>query len=191
MILYVNACVRPQSRTKQLADYILQKSCQNIKEIVLENENIVPLNGETLERRRKLTASGIFDDQMFNLAKDFAVAEKIVIAAPYWDLSFPALLKCYIEQINVIGLTFAYNDVGKPYGLCRADVLIYVTTAGGKIFNEDAGFGYIKSLAHHFYGIKNVLCIKAENLDIVGADVDDILQKTDKEIDKILEQYSW
>ncbi len=60
MILYVNACVRPQSRTKQLADYILQKSCQNIKEIVLENENIVPLNGETLERRRKLTASGIF-----------------------------------------------------------------------------------------------------------------------------------
>ena len=26
----------------------------------------------------------------------------IVIAAPYWDLSFPAVLKAYFEQINPI-----------------------------------------------------------------------------------------
>jgi len=91
MILYVNACVRPQSRTKRLADYILQKSGQKVKEVVLEKENLVPLDGKTLERRTKLAAKGIFEDRMFNMAKDFAVAEKIVIAAPYWDLSFPAL----------------------------------------------------------------------------------------------------
>lgn len=184
MILFVNACVRPQSRTKQLANYILQKIGHDVKELVLEKENIVPLNCQTLERRTKLASSGIFDDPIFDLAKDFAAAEKIIIAAPYWDLSFPALLKCYIEQINVIGLTFAYNDAGKPYGLCKADELIYVTTSGGTIFNEDLGFGYIKSLAHNFYGIKNVSYFKAENLDIIGADVESILQRTKMEIDR-------
>ena len=184
MILFVNACVRPQSRTQRLANYILQKIGHNIKELVLEKENIVPLNRENLERRTKLASSGIFDDPIFDLAKDFAAAEKIIIAAPYWDLSFPALLKCYIEQINVIGLTFAYNDAGKPYGLCKADELIYVTTSGGAISDKDWGFEYIKSLAHNFYGIKNVSCFKAENLDLIGADVESILQGTKTVIDR-------
>jgi FMN-dependent NADH-azoreductase len=184
MILFVNACVRPQSRTKRLANYILQKTGQDVKELVLEKENLIPLSRKTLERRTKLASSGNFDDTMFDLAKDFAAAEKIVIAAPYWDLSFPASLKCYIEQINVIGLTFAYNATGKPYGLCKADELIYVTTSGGKILNEDFGFGYIKSLAQHFYGIKKVSYYKAENLDLIGADVESILQRTEKEIDR-------
>ncbi|MBR2273670.1 MAG: NAD(P)H-dependent oxidoreductase [Alphaproteobacteria bacterium] len=184
MILFINACVRPQSRTKRLANYILQKMEHDVKELVLEKENIIPLNHKTLERRTKLASSGNFDDPIFDLAKDFAAAKKIIIAAPYWDLSFPALLKCYIEQINVIGLTFAYNDDGKPYGLCKANELIYVTTSGGTIFNEDLGFGYIKSLAHNFYGIKNISYFKAENLDLINADVEDILQKTEKEIDK-------
>ena len=184
MILFINACVRRQSRTKQLAEYVLKKLGKDIKEIVLEKENILPLNGKALEHRSKLAACGNFNDKIFDLAKDFAAAEKIVIAAPYWDLSFPALLKCYIEQINVIGLTFAYDSTGKPYGLCKANDLIYITTSGGKILNEDAGFGYLKLLAYNFYGIKNVSCIKAENLDLTGADVKTILEKAKQEIDK-------
>lgn len=184
MILFINACVRPQSRTKRLADYLLKKLDGDVKELVLEKENIAPLNGNTLNQRTKLAANGAFDDKMFDYAREFAMAQKIVIAAPYWDLSFPALLKCYIEQISVIGVTFAYDHTGKPYGLCKADELIYITTAGGTIFNDDAGFGYIKSLAQNFYGIKNVSSIKAENLDLSDADVENILQMAKQDIDK-------
>ena len=144
--------------------------------------NISPLNNAALERRLKRALAGDFSDPMFNFAKDFASAETIVIAAPYWDLSFPALLKCYIEQISVIGLTFAYDDAGRPYGLCEADRLIYVTTSGGPMFNEDAGFGYIKSLAQSFYGIQNVSCIKAENLDLIGADAESILRTAEQSV---------
>ena len=183
MILFVNACVRPHSRTKRLAQSVLRKFSGTVKEVNLEQEHLLPLDGETLERRVKLVSTGVFDDSMFDLAKDFAAAEKIVIAAPYWDLSFPALLKCYIEAINVIGLTFAYNNAGQSYGLCKADRLIYVTTAGGPMFNEDAGFGYIKSLAQNFYGIQKVSYIKAENLDLIGADVESILRAAEKEIE--------
>jgi len=183
MILFVNACVRPQSRTKRLAQSVLKKLGGDVKEVDLEREKVSPLNGSALERRLQLISTGSFDDPMFDLAKDFAAAGKIVIAAPYWDLSFPALLKCYIEQISIIGLTFAYDDAGRPYGLCKADRLIYVTTSGGPMFNEDASFGYIKSLSQNFYGIQNVSCVKAENLDLTGADAESILRAAEKEIE--------
>ena len=182
MILFVNACVRKESRTRRLAECLLKKLNDEIKEINLEKENILPLDNKTLDLRTKLAETQNFDNPIFNYAKDFANADTIVIAAPFWDLSFPASLKCYIEAINIVGLTFAYSADGAPYGLCKAKKLYYVTTSGGKIFNDEYGFGYIKSLCNNFYGIKNVSCIKAENLDIVGSDVETILKAAEKEI---------
>ena len=99
--------------------------------------------------------------------------------APYYDLSFPAMLKQYFEQINVLGLTFTYSESGVPTGLCKAKSLYYVTTAGGPIISDDYGFGYVKALANTFYGIEDVKQIKAEGLDIVGADVEAILEKVE------------
>lgn len=182
MILFVNACVREESRTKRLADCLLKKISDEIKEINLEKENISPLDSKTLDLRTKLAEAKDFDNPMFDYAKDFAKADTIVIAAPFWDLSFPASLKCYVESVNVVGLTFEYTSDGIPYGLCKAKKLYYITTSGGKIFNEEYGFGYIKSLCNNLYGIKEVTCIKAENLDIVGSDVETILRTTEDEI---------
>ena len=48
-------------------------------------------------------------------------------------------------------------------------------TAGGPILSDDYGFGYVKALASSFYGIDAVYQIKAEGLDVIGADVDSIL----------------
>lgn len=182
MILFINACVRKESRTKRLADYLLNKLNGEIKEINLEEENILPLNNETLDFRTNLIASKNFNDRIFDYAKDFAKADEIVIAAPFWDLSFPASLKCYIEAINVLGLTFEYSPEGIPKGLCRAKKLYYITTSGGKIFNDEFGFGYIKSLCNNFYGIKDVVLIKAEELDIIGSDTEGILKKAEDSI---------
>lgn len=182
MILFINACVRKDSRTKRLADYLLNRLDGEIKEINLEKENILPLNNETLDLRTRLIESENFDNPIFDYAKDFAKADTIVIAAPFWDLSFPASLKCYIEAINILGLTFGYSQEGIPYGLCRAKKLYYITTSGGKIFNSEFGFGYIKSLCENFYGIKDVVFIKAEELDIIGSDVEKILKITEDSI---------
>ena len=182
MILFVNTCVRNGSRTKRLADCLLKRLDDEIKEINLEKENILPLNNEMLDLRTRLIESENFDNPIFDYAKDFAKADTIVIAAPFWDLSFPASLKCYIEAINILGLTFGYSQEGVPFGLCKAKKLYYITTSGGKIFNSEFGFGYIKSLCENFYGIKDVVFIKAEELDIIGSDVENILKKTESEI---------
>ena len=179
MILFVNACVRKQSRTLRLAKNLLKRLDGEIKEVCLENVAFPVADEDFINRRDVLKNSGKYDDPMFDLARDFAKADTIVIAAPYYDLSFPAMLKQYFEQINVIGMTFAYSEAGKPMGLCTAEKLYYVTTAGGYILSDDFGFGYVKALANTFYGIEDVRQIKAEGLDIVGADVEEILKSVE------------
>ena len=175
MILFINACVRKQSRTLRLAKRLLNNLNGDIKEVRLEDISFPVVDEEFIERREALKNSGEYDDPMFDLGKDFANADTIVIAAPYYDLSFPAMLKQYFEQINVLGLTFTYSETGIPRGLCRANSLYYVTTAGGPILSDDFGYGYVKALANTFYGIDAVYQIKAEGLDVVGANVEEIL----------------
>ena len=99
-----------------------------------------------------------------------------MIAAPYWDLSFPAALKQYFEQINVTGITFMYTPEGFPKGLCKAEKLYYIKTAGGMYVPEDFGYCYVKALAQNFYGIDDVELVKAVGLDIDGADEEKIIK---------------
>ena len=184
-ILYINACVRQNSRTKILADYLISKLNCNVKELTLETEKILPLTKQDLEYRDILIQEQNYISPVFEHARLFANADEIVIAAPFWDFSFPASLKCFIERINVNGITFMYKD-NKPVGLCKAKRLYFVTTSGGKIYNSEYGFGYLKNLANNFYGINEVFYIKAEELDIINADVQQILDCTKLEIDNIM-----
>lgn len=183
-ILFVNACVRENSRTLDIAKIVLEKLNNAYTEVNLQKTDLKPLNRESLDIREKLILQDDFSDTMFSLAKDFAAADTIVIAAPYWDLAFPALLKIYLEQITVSGITFRYAK-GVPQGLCRAKRLIYVTTAGGSIY-DNFGFEYVKALAQKIYGIGEVLFFKAENLDIDGNDVKDILRRAKSDAEKTL-----
>ena len=183
-ILFVNACVRENSRTLDIAKIVLEKLNNAYTEVNLQKTDLKPLNRESLDIREKLILQDDFSDTMFSLAKDFAAADEIVIAAPYWDLAFPALLKIYLEQITVSGITFRYAK-GVPQGLCRAKRLIYVTTAGGSIY-DNFGFEYVKALAQKLYGIGEVLFFKAENLDIDGNDVNDILRRAKSDAEKTL-----
>ena len=174
-VLYVNACVRKDSRTRRLADQLLLKLGQPYEEIRLEEIDFPVVNEEYLLKRDQLVSNGDLQNPMFDLARQFSQAADIVIAAPFWDLSFPAMLKQYLELINVVGITFRYSEDGIPVGLCRADRLFYVTTAGGHYVPEEFGFGYIEALAHGYYGIQDVRQIRAVGLDIIGADVDAIM----------------
>lgn len=183
-VLFVNACVRKESRTRRLAEKLLDQLGKPYEEICLEGMAFPVVDEDYLARHDQLISAGDFQDPMFDLARQFAEAETIVIAAPFWDLSFPATLKQYLEQISVVGITFRYSEDGVPIGLCRASRLFYVTTAGGPIFSEEYGYGYVKALARGFYGIQNTILFKAEGLDVIGADVERILQDSEKQMDE-------
>ena len=181
-ILYINACCRENSRTEELAEHLLDNLSGNVQTVNLYEENISSIDAELLAKRDSLLKNGMTDDEMFSLAKQFATADTIVIAAPYWDLMFPSVLKVYLENITVCGITFCYSDRGIPQSLCKAKELYYVTTSGGFIGQNNFGFDYIKALAKGFFGIGDVRFFSAEGLDIYGADVDGIMQKAKENI---------
>ncbi len=182
MTLYINCCVREESRTERLAKAVLRKLAGEFTELNLYEENLKPLDRDTLNKRTALIEQGDYSDPMFDYAKQFADADTIVIAAPYWDLSFPAMLKTYIENIYITGIVSAYDESGMPVGLCKAKELYYVTTAGGP-YDPTYSYGYIESLAKNFFGIPATHLVKAEMLDIIGNDAEELLNR---EINRIL-----
>ena len=181
-VLFLNACVRPGSRTSELAETLLSKLKGEIQEVQLQEMQLPMLDLKGLERRNQAAQRNDFSDPVFDAAKEFATADVIVIAAPYWDLMFPAALKTYLENITVTGITFCYSPQGRPQSLCKAKKLYYVTTAGGFIGQNDFGFSYVKTLAENFFGITEVYRYAAEGLDIFGADVELIMGKAKEEI---------
>lgn len=177
MILYINACVREDSRTDRIARALLKKLGGAFEELYLPDLNFQPLDEEKLNRRTQLTESSRYNDPLFDCAKQFASADTIVIAAPLWDLSFPAILKTYLENIYVIDVVSEYGADGIPHGLCKADKLYYVTTAGGP-YTPDFSYDYIRALATVCFGIKETELIKAEMLDVEGFDAEEIVRST-------------
>lgn len=185
MVLFINACVRDMSRTKRLADRMLKRLNGPVCEIRLDKVSFPTADQAFLDLRDELVQKGNLDHPLLAFARQFAEADTVVVAAPYWDLSFPAALKQYFEQINAVGVTFSYSPEGIPVGMCRAKSLYYVTTAGGPIINGEYGFGYVKALAGGYYGIDDVRLIKAEGLDIQGADTEAILRRAERDIDEM------
>lgn len=186
-VLFINACVRKESRTRRLADKVLEKLNQPVMEVRVNELSFPRADEAFLALRDRLIAEGDFSNAIFDPARQFAEAETVVIAAPYWDLSFPAALRQYFEQINVVGITFRYTEEGFPVGLCRAGSIYYVTTAGGNFVPEEFGFGYVKALAQNFYGIPDVRQVRAAGLDLVGADVDGILRSAEESVLKMFQ----
>lgn len=178
-ILFIDACARKESRTRALAEYLLSFLEGETERLELYREEIFPLHEDALAQREDRVSRGLLEDPCLRFARQFAGADEIVIAAPHWDLSFPSILKAYIENINVIGVTFAYDETGSPYGLCRAKRLFYVATAGGGILEDDRyGFGYVNALCRRFYGIGETKAFYAEGLDIIGSDPQAVLDGT-------------
>lgn len=183
-ILFINACPRENSRTLELAKYALSKLEGPVEELPLFEENLLPLNSKTLALRDKMTAAGKYDHPLFRYARQFMEADRIVLAAPFWDLSFPAVVKVYIEHLMALGLTFGYTEEGLPKGNCKAKQLVLISTAGGPVDQVHLGFAYLKALADRYFGMPETVCFCAEKLDMVGADVEGILARARADIDR-------
>ena len=97
-LLWINACMRGQgvSRTDKLCRTFLDawKEANPDGEILerdLTAGNLPQLTGELAEQRDKAVQDGVQDTFLLMAARELAGADTIVIGAPYWDLSFPAV----------------------------------------------------------------------------------------------------
>ena len=183
-VLFVNCCIRREnSRSLKIANEFinsLDKNKYEVEELCLMDEPLEYFKDSFFEQRERLLADKKFDHPRFRYAWQFKEADKIIIAAPFWDLSFPALLKVYIENLCVEGITFGCNENG-CYGTCNADKLVYITTRGGTYTNSNLEMGakYIEAMCE-FFGIEKFECVCAEGIDIWGMDFETIICDTIK-----------
>ncbi len=179
-LLYVDSCVnRETSRTERLAEALLDRLMNEdeyeLETLVLEDAGLQPLTGGLVLERSKGVEAGDFSHPVFACAKQFAEADVVVFAAPYWDFSFPAMLKVYLELLCAQGITFTYSPEGIPTGLVKTQKAYYVTTVGGYAGEWDYGWDQVRALCQLYFGIQHVRCFKAEGLDIVTNNPDQIM----------------
>ena len=175
-VLFVNACVREEeSRTLALCQTFLESIKEKepqltIKEVEISKEKLKPIDKNLLYLREDLLKKGQWQELLLRYACEFAASDFIIIGAPYWDLSFPALLKVYLEYVSISGLTFRYTEQGSV-GLCNAHRMMYISTVGGMVPKPHLGEAYCRDLGQMF-GIRQFDSFCLSGLDIEGTDIE-------------------
>lgn len=165
-LVVIDACVRQsESRTRRIAEPVISALAERY-EIVRYNlpelEGIVPLDPRLFEER----GQGSIPSWALQAARDLAAADRIVIAAPFWDMSFPAVLKCFFEQTSLFDITFTDNG-STCVGLCKAPKVLYITTRGMDIPTGDPreqATPYLKALGT-LWNLGELTTIAAWNMD--------------------------
>ena len=147
-----------ESRTKKILKPIVAELGKRyeIETIVLDGDDYLPVGRKMLAER----SSGYVPEQIVEQAKRIAAADRIVIAAPFWDMSYPAILKVFIENMSLFNGTYFE-------GLCRCQKLLYITTRGMNVATGDTLDGatpYFKALSA-LWGLGEVITLAAANMD--------------------------
>ena len=163
-IIFIDACMRAGSRTKRIAARIIEELSGRycIETIRLGEADYPVVDNRILEERN----NGTVPKAHAELAGRIAAADRIVIAAPFWDMSFPSALKVFFENMSLFGITFDSNDK-ECYGLCKAEKVMYITTRGMDISTGDPleqATPYIRALSH-LWGWGELTVISAQNMD--------------------------
>lgn len=92
-IIFIDACMRAGSRTKRIAERIIEELSGRycIETIRLGEADYPVVDNRILEERN----NGTVPKAHAELAGRIAAADRIVIAAPFWDMSFPSALKVF------------------------------------------------------------------------------------------------
>ena len=169
-LLYIDSCIRGElSRTKRIAAPIIEKLSEryDVETITINDLDLKPVQFD--ENRRR--AGGIVSEEAVCWANKIKNAERIVIAAPFWDMSIPAALKTFFELCSLFGVTFDSDDK-TCFGLCKAENAMFITTRGMKIKTGDTleqATPYLKAL-FWLWGIKGLEVVARENFDYISAE---------------------
>ncbi len=189
-LLYIDACIRNgESRTKRIATPIVEalKERYDVNTLTLNELPLEVVQEELITKRN----SGDIAPVVMSWAEMVRDADRIVIAAPFWDMSIPAALKVFLELCSIFDVTFKSNDK-TCYGNCRAEKMLFITTRGMDIATGDVleqATSYLKALSW-LWGIGPLQVVAAQNMDYVSAEV--IEEKISVAIDegmKIVEEF--
>ncbi len=189
-LLYIDACIRDEmSRTKRIATPIVEalKQKYEVQTLVINDLDLSIVKKELITKRN----NGVIDPQVMSWAESVRDADRIVIAAPFWDMSFPAALKNFLELCSIFDVTFK-SDEKTCYGNCKAEKMLYITTRGMDISTGDVleqGTPYLKAISW-LWGIGPMQVISAQNMDYLSEkEIEERISKAISEGLRIAEEF--
>lgn len=114
--------------------------------IDLYKENIPHIDSEVFSGWAKLRSGNHFDElteqeknkvsRLNELNEQFISADKFVFVTPFWNFSYPPVMKAYLDAVSVAGKSFKYSPDGQPIGLLTDKKALHIQARGG-IYSEN------------------------------------------------------
>lgn len=166
-LVYIDACIRDEdSRTKKIATPLIDelRKKYDITTFVINDLKLDVVQKKLIKKRLK----GDIPDYVIKWAEAIRDADRVVISAPFWDMSIPSSLKVFIELCSIFNVTFK-SDNKTCFGNCKSQKLLYITTRGMNICTRDKldqGTSYLEALSY-LWGLGKVIVVSSQNMDYV------------------------
>ena len=163
-LIFIDCTMREESRTRKIAMPLVEELGKryDIETIRLDGAGFPAVGSKILHDRD----NGIVPEEYAEMSRRIAAADRLVIAAPFWDMSFPSALKVFFENMSLFHITFD-SDNTHCYGLCKCQKVLYITPRGMNIHTGDPfeqATHYIRALSA-LWGLGELHVISAEIMD--------------------------
>ncbi len=167
-VIVIDSCMRAESRTKLILDAAVAELSKryDVEVIDVNSVDLSPLDKTTYVDQRE---KGNIPSLALELARKVAACDRLVVAAPFWDMSFPAILKSFFENISLFDITFT-DDGTTCRGLCKCEKVLFITTRGMDIKTGDPleqGSPYLAALSF-LWGLGELITVAATNMDYLS-----------------------
>jgi FMN-dependent NADH-azoreductase len=202
-LLVILANPKEGSTTRQLLDAFLTSYRSHhpsdvITELDLYRQAALPVIDDAVLQAWTKPADKLSPEEQRLLAgidqytEQFLVADKIVFAAPMWNLQFPPQLTAYIATLMVAGRTFAYTETGcqglaadKPVLLLHVRGGIY---SSGPLQSFDHAVPYLRDVCA-MIGITNFQTLLCEGLEMFPDQAETILRQAKLQAAQLAEHF--
>ncbi|WP_075980455.1 FMN-dependent NADH-azoreductase [Bacillus massilinigeriensis] len=172
-VLYITAHPHDETQSYSMAvgkafidTYKEVNANDEIVHLDLYTENIPQIDLDVFNGWGKLQTGQAFEalsadekakvSRLGELSDQFVNADKYVFVTPMWNLSFPPVMKAYLDSVAVAGKTFKYTEQG-PVGLLTNKKALHIQSRGGYYSEGPAaememGHRYI-SIMMQFFGV--------------------------------------
>lgn len=147
-VLYITANPNGEAASVSMAtgnsfieEYKKQNPNDEVVHIDLFKENIPFIDAEVFSGWGKLTSGTSFEElseqeklkvsRLAELNEQFISANKFVFVTPFWNFSYPPVMKAYLDAVSVAGKSFKYSDEGQPIGLLTDKKALHIQARGG------------------------------------------------------------
>lgn len=206
-LLYVTANPKPTelSYGLQVGEHFIHEYKKvnpndTVETFDIYNENVPLIDGTVLSAWGKLAAQAeLTEDEakavgrMNQILEQFLSADKVVFATPMWNLSFPPMLKAYIDNLVIAGKTFKYNEQGQPVGLVENKKVLHIFSSGG-VYSEgpaqswDFTNPFLQSILA-FIGITDYSVVRVEGMNAFADKVDEIVAASKQKVEEVAKTF--